>query len=451
MPLTRLFAVFALGFLAILGAAPVLRAQNLLVTNARIIVGNGQVIENGSIVVQAGRIVSVAPGNQTAPAGAQTIDASGFTVMAGFMDGHRHLVGGGGGAGGGRGAGAGAGRGAGAAGGPGRAGGGAAGRGGDYLTDRAPAEMMELLEAGVTTVQSGGDAAPTIYQLKQKIESGEMKGPRVVTSGPSNFSNLQTEDEVRAAVRKDIMDGADSIAEIHFPAATYPGLPTDKETRFLSTAIDEAKKFHVMVQIHAVSPPAMMAAVRAGGTELVHTPHFEWVTEADAKEVKDSGALVSSCTGFGVPVFDVFNHDNIPTFRDGGKWPDSILDGQGRGREAGYKPVNGRTLFDAGVPYGYCTDTTYQATAALAQELRTLNLMFSPIDLVKIMGPNSAAFLGKSKDFGTIEPGKVADMIVLTGNPLKGYWNFLTDVMTIKGGEIVVDKRSQLKTVRVLP
>jgi imidazolonepropionase-like amidohydrolase len=166
--------------------------------------------------------------------------------------------------------------------------------------------------------------------------------------------------------------------------------------------------------------------------------------------VKNAGAVVSSCTGFGAPVFNVFNHDNKPTFRDGKPWPAGIIDGEGRGREAGYKPVNARTLFDNGVVFGYCTDTTYQPTQALAHELGVLNLMFSPIDLIKIMGPNSAAVIGKSKDLGTLEPGKLADIVVLTGNPLDGYWNLLTNVMTIKGGQVLVDKRPRLRTVKAL-
>ena len=86
----------------------------------------------------------------------------------------------------------------------------------------------------------------------------------------------------------------------------------------------------------------MLATVRNGGTELIHTPHFDGLTDEDAQTVKDAGTVVSSCTGFGAPVFNVFNHDNIPTFRDGKPWPSGIIDGQGRGREAGYKPVNGR-------------------------------------------------------------------------------------------------------------
>jgi imidazolonepropionase-like amidohydrolase len=415
--LAHLAPLFAAGVLAIFGAAQKSRAQNLVITNARIIVGNGQVIEHGGILVRDGRIAAVVSGEApTAPPGTHTIEASGFTVMPGFIDDHRHLI----------------------------------GRATDFFDGRANQEMMELLESGVTTVQSGGDPFPAIVQLKQKIENGEIKGPRIVAPGPLNFNKYQTTAELRAAIDEEIQAGAESLGEIHFPQATFPAEPTEKETTFLKAAIDEGKKYGVPVQVHAVSPPAMVAAVRDGATELIHTPHFAWATDEDARVVRDAGAVVSSCTGFGAPVFNVFNHDNVPTFRDGKPWPSGIIDGQGRGREAGYKPVNGRTLFDNGVVYGYCTDTTYQATAALAQELKVLNLVFSPLDLVKILGPNSAAVIGKSKEIGTLEPGKLADIVVLTGNPLDGYWNLLTDVMTIKGGQVLVDKRSQLHTAKVL-
>ena len=68
----------------------------------------------------------------------------------------------------------------------------------------------------------------------------------------------------------------------------------------------------------------------------------------------------------------------------------------GRGREAGEKAVNARTLWDAGVTYGFGTDTGYLPKEGLAHELRALNLMFSTQDLVKLMGPNTAAFIDKS-------------------------------------------------------
>ena len=51
----------------------------------------------------------------------------------------------------------------------------------------------------------------------------------------------------------------------------------------------------------------------------------------------------------------------------------------------------------------------YHPKAGLAHELRALNLMFSSQDIVKLTGPNTAAFIEKSADLGTLETGKLAD------------------------------------------
>jgi imidazolonepropionase-like amidohydrolase len=73
-----------------LGALAPLSAQDLTITNARIIVANGAVIERGSIVVRAGKIVSVAAGGPSAASGT-TIDAKGMSAIPGFIDAHRHI------------------------------------------------------------------------------------------------------------------------------------------------------------------------------------------------------------------------------------------------------------------------------------------------------------------------------------------------------------------------
>jgi len=402
----RLLAACAVS--AALAAAGGAAAQNLVIANARIIVGDGQVIEKGSVVVTDGKIASVAAGAAPAAAkGAVRIDGTGKTVIAGYIDAHRHLI----------------------------------RRPADL--DTAPDQMRELLEAGFTTVQSGGDDNAGIVELKRRIDRGEIKGPRILAAWRDPIMTMKTEGEVRAAVRAAKAAGADSIAELHYPSKEPPNPPTFQDTRNLMAALDEGRKIGIPVQIHAVSPASTVGAAVVGGKKLIHTPHFDWLTEAEADAVREAGAEVASCTGFGPPVFDVFNQENKPTFRDGKPWPQGIVSNEGQGREGGLLPVNGRMLFDHGVTYGYCTDTTYNATAALNQELKTLNLVFSPTDIIKIMGPNSAKFIDRGADLGTIQPGKTADIVVLGANPLVGFWNFMTAEVVIKGGVVMVDKRGQ--------
>jgi imidazolonepropionase-like amidohydrolase len=365
-------------------------AQDLTITNARVIGPNGTVIERGSIVVRGGKIASVAAGAPSSPTG-KTIDAKGMTAMPGFIDAHRHI----------------------------------------NTGPNEKAQMQAQLEAGYTTILSGGGPADGNITLRDHIEKGVINGPRIIPSGQIRLANMAEM-------------GVKYTGEI---ALTPEPGPSAQEIDVLKAIVDEAKKSGVTVQVHAVSSTAMMAAVDAGVRRLVHVPNKTWVTRADAQKLAATGTHILATIGFGAPIFGVFEKDNNPRFRDGKPWPQSIvgadlLDGVPVGQEIGYTTVNSRTLWDAAAVLGYCTDSTYDALAGLEHELKTYNMMFSMQDMVKLMGPNTAAYIQMSDQLGTLEPGKIADIVLLDGDPLEGYWNWLKTKVTIKSGVVVVDKRA---------
>jgi len=379
--------------LAVLASS--LSAQDLTIVNARIIGPNAAEIERGSIVVRGGKIVSVSTGAPQAPVG-RTIDAKGKTAMPGFIDAHRHI----------------------------------------NTGPNEKAQMQALLEAGYTTILSGGGPAEGNITLRDHIDKGVINGPRVIPSGSLRLNN-NTPESARAEMRKMADMGIKFTGEIAL--TPIPG-PSEKELETLRAVVDESKKVGVMVQVHAVSSRAMVAAVDAGVPLLVHLPNKDWVSKEDAKKVAAAGTKVLGTVSFGSPVFGVFANDNAPRFRDGKAWPDGIVDGVRLGEEAGYMPVNARTIWDAGAILGYCTDTTYDPKAGLDHELKMLNVMFSMRDLIKMMGPNSASYIQMGDQLGTLEPGKLADIILLDGDPLEGYWNWLKTKLVVKGGTVVVDK-----------
>jgi enamidase len=369
--------------------------QELFIDNARIITGAGRVISQGSILIREGRIATVSDAPSRA-AGARRIDANGLTVMPGFIDAHRHIM-----------------------------------RGDDvtWFREEAADRMREFLEAGFTTLMSGGGPVPGILELKRRVEAGELVGPRIITSGRVDPENFPTPAAARAEVAR--------LADLGIEIIKARIEPEDKD--LLAEIAAEAKRHGLEVMVHAVTVPAMIAAVEAGAGKLVHTPHGSFMTPEQARMVADAGIENLSTAGFALPTFGVFNDDNVPTFRDGSPWPDQIL-GTGS-NAAGEKPVNGRTLWDAGVAYGFGTDTGYLPRDGLVHELRALHLVFSAQDIIKLMGPNTAAFIDMGDQLGTVEPGKLADLVFIDGDPLDMIFDLRKVVTVIKGGEIVVDKR----------
>lgn len=421
----RLLAVLFVVCLTLSGSLGVAQApanRGLVITNARILDGAGGVIERGTVTVRDGKIASVAPGAGTL-AGALVIDAKGMTVMPGFIESHRHII---------------------------------RGNPAQWLKEEAAARMQEYLDAGFTTVLSAGDPLEQILELRKRTESGEIKGPRVIAAGRAPLAQAGggggggpavdparsdrsrgprttavgiPAAETRATVASLAKAGVDAIKTVIIVTPNGP----EKET--LSLIVKEAKQYKLPVITHAVTVQDTVAAVEAGVAVLVHTPHIGRLDESPdtVRMIAKAGIPMMSTLGVFTPFF---GNDQMPLFRDRGPFPWETLSSGGQG------PVNARLLVEAGITYAYGTDTSWLPKDSLAHELKPLALMFSAKDIVSILTKNAAVAVLRSDQIGTLQPGKIADIVMLNGDPLANVSNLLNVSVVVKGGQVVVDKRS---------
>ncbi len=389
-------------------------AQDLTITNARIVDGTGRVIERGSIVVRDGKIASVSAGAPSASAG-RRVDAGGKTAMPGFIDAHRHIIGGD----------------------PTR-----------WLADTAPQQLQEFLEAGFTSVLSAIDP-PAILEARRRIEAGTLKGPRFFTgtlipvagaTGPRSEDDPARTDASRGArngppapaipreqtiqaVQAAKRAGYDYLKVVLISTMNGPELDT------LKLIVEEGKKVGMPTIVHAVSVIDTLTAVEAHPDVLVHTPHIGSL-DADPyaiRKIVEANIPMTSTLAVFAPHF---GDDNTPLFRDGKPfaWPTLSSAGQG--------PVNARLLWNAGISLGYGTDTRWPPKESLLDELRALEVVFSPTDIVTMITRNAARSTLHDREIGTLEPGKLADIVLVDGDPLTDSRALLRVTTTIKGGEI---------------
>jgi imidazolonepropionase-like amidohydrolase len=405
----------AIAALLVLPLAKPAAAQNLAITNVRIVVGSGAVYENGTIIVRDGKIASIGGGAVQVPAGLTVIDGKGMSAMPGFIDGHKHLNEG----------------------------------------PTAKAWMQSLLEAGFTTVLIAAGRPDANLALAQKVESGEYNGPRLIPAGSINLR--QTPVEARAAVDALAKMGVHQTGEI---ALTPEPAPPQAEIETLRAIVDEAKKVGVQVNVHAVSSAAMDAAVGVGVTRLVHLPNKDWTTYEQAENVAKTGSIVAGLIAFGAPNLDRLSDgpapvhwpkDDTPRFRDAKPWPEAIAganrDAKGRatGTEGGYTIINARRIWDADPEHrtiSYSTDQNADDLVVLEHELKSFNIVFSMADIHKILTENAARYVGMEKEIGTLEQGKRADILLFPGDVRDNIYEIIgTAKVVLKDGKIVVDKR----------
>jgi enamidase len=312
-------------------------------------------------------------------------------------------------------------------------------------------------------VLSAGDQPDTILELRRRLQTGELKGPRLFAAGriplaraaasaASGRGGAPAGDPARfdvsrpprrptspalAIPRDETIKAVDAIALAKFDyiktvIVVSPGGP-EEET--LSLIVREGKKHNLPTITHAVTVQDALAAVDAGVARLVHTPHIGRLDEdpAAVQKIAKAGIPMTSTLGIFLPHFEA---DNTPLFRDRLPFPWDTISSAGQG------PVNARLLWEARISYGYGTDASWHPRQTLADELRALQLVFSPRDIVTILTKNAAVSAMKGDQLGTLEAGKLADIVILDGDPLANVTSLLDVSTVIKEGRVLIDRPS---------
>lgn len=403
---------------------------DLVIGNARIIDGTGSVFEQGAIVVRDGTIAAISTNVADAEAPIY-IDAAGMTVLPGFIDTHRHLL-------------------------PSQF------INSDealarWLDEGLPAELQNYLAAGLTTIMSTGDYFPAILEVRQRIEDGELQGPRLISSG-SNFSapeghpsvsvfgrnpwggahhtNAVADPEAARATVRELSDAGVDAIKVIYDGGQDDVWPRLDET-VLAAIADEARAHSLPTMVHVHGVEELVTAVELGATRFVHMPYRGSIADAQAARLlREASIPIATTVGIRAPITDAAGGI--------GRTP-----GAGRVEFTPLRQMyltqmldNLRTLWDAGVIVAFGTDTaSLRPAAAIAHEIRTLNEVLTAAEIITALTKNAAQFLGRSEDIGTLEPGKFADIVIIDGDPLTDISSLANVVLVIKGGKIVVDNR----------
>jgi imidazolonepropionase-like amidohydrolase len=420
-------ALFAAVF-AVVGLAGAAQAEDVVIHAGRLLDGLSKTPRTQmSIVIHDDRVVSVQPG-YTTPAGARVIDLSNATVLPGLIDCHVHIT--------------------------------SQSDGGDTVHEAVTHTRLEsaylstryvrnTLEAGFTSVRDVGGDTDLVVALKRAINAGTIPGPRMWVAGaplgptgghgdPADGLDpelshpgwdevtIDSPEKARHVVREFRRRGVDLIKIM--PSGGVLSIGDDPSLQLM--ADDEIKA--VIDTAHALG---MKVAAHVHGTEAInHTlslgvdsiEHGSFADAESYKLFKAHGAYLVPTLLIAQRVLDVANtHPETlpPTAAAKAKSVVPTLE------------ANFGKAYRAGVKIAFGTDESLVPHGENAKEFELMvKGGMTPIDAIMASVANGADLIGDAQDIGSIQPGRFADVIAVSGDPVSDITELQRVKFVMKGG-----------------
>jgi len=402
----------------------------IAITDVNLIdVTGGAVIEHSTVVFSGGRIVDVGKSaNVHIPHSAQVVDGSGRFLIPGLWDMHVHMV------------------------------------FGDWFPQSREIVLPLFVANGVTGVRDMGGELEVLQQWRREIGQGKLLGPRIVTSGPMlDGPKPRFPSSVAVASPE---DGRKAVDDLKRRGADFIKLQSLMSRESYFAIADEARRQGIVFAGHVPDAIRAVEASNAGQKSIEHlTGVFEGCSNVEDELLRGPKGIKRFLETFddakAAALIAVFKknrtwqaptlvwerggnlldqrdlqHDPraryVPASWKNGAWrrfTEDILkdqandDLQTRQRFVAKEIEVVRDMHRAGIPFLAGTDTAAGVYVfpgfSLHEEMQLLvRAGFTPLEALQCATRNPAEYLGKLSEMGTLEKGKVADLVLLDANPL---------------------------------
>ena len=383
-----------------------------------------------TIVIRDGKVIEILPGHVAPPTGATLIDLTGSFVLPGLIDSHVHLE---------SDAGGNAGLIEGVTSSP------------ATTAFRAAGNAKKTLMAGFTTVRNLGDGTGATLALRDAIAAGELPGPGIIDAGRSISTTsghmdetLSLAEELHGSIEQDnLCDGADACrravrlqirrgADV-IKIATTGGVNSrigaglgrqifDDEVKAL---VDTAHLYGKKIAVHAHGTDGINAALAAGADSIEHGTMLD---DESVRLFKKAGAWY-------VPTLSTINGYIERLKANPNAYPPEVL-----AKVKWRIEVTGKSLekaYPAGVQIAFGTDAGVSKHGRNADEFELMVKHGMPASAAIAAATTGAAhLLGVDKEVGSLEAGKAADIIAVSGNPLADITVLKNVRFVMKGGSV---------------